>query len=141
MANPHRGEYIFEVDGKRYQLEFKSDAICAIESELNMSLASAQKALSDPLTSRMAIVKVMFNAALIPKDGAVFGKLWADEAIEHITNAFNVAFPTPGAAPDRPTIPANPPNNGIGPDYIPTGSSSASSPINSGTKPQGKSAE
>ena len=142
MANPHRGQYVFEVDGQRYQLVFKSDAICSIESELNMSLGSAQKLLGDPETSRMAIVKTMFNAALVPKDDAVFGKLWPDEAIEHITKAFNIAFaatPDEPAAAPSPTKPANP-SHGIGPDFTQTGLSSASTPINSGTKPPAKSA-
>ena len=149
MANPHRGEYEFEANGKRYRLFFSADVICGIEAELNMGLGEIGDLMRSPDRIRMSVFRTMFNASLVTDDDeslreSLFKAILPMDAIAHVIRAFNMAFgvPNDGAAQSDQANPTQPGEmaDGTGPASISTGSSSASTQTNSGKRHPEKSA-
>lgn len=137
MANPHRGEYEFEANGKRNKLFFSADAICSLEEELDLGLNDIGERMRDAEKLRMSMVRTMFRVALVDADEAeceaLFRSLRPVDAVAHVIRAFALAFGTDdgGERSDRPTQPGA---DGTGPAFMQTGSSSGSTLSNSGTR-------
>lgn len=64
MANPHKGEVGFEVDGKEWVLRYSANALCTLEDELDMGTAALVAELQKPDGVRMATLRTVFWAGL-----------------------------------------------------------------------------
>jgi len=100
MANQHKGEYSFEVDGKSYTLRFSADTICDLEERLDKSMSQISELMSDPATMSMRTVRQFFFAGLVAKHGnldaesmgLLFKALSPVEAMQHVVKSFSLAF-------------------------------------------------
>jgi hypothetical protein len=100
MANPHKGEYSFEVDGKSYTLLFSADTMCDLEERLDKSMGQISDLMSDPATMSMRTVRQFFFAGLAAKHGhldqetqhLLFKALTPVEAMQHVVKSFSMAF-------------------------------------------------
>lgn len=131
MANVHKGEYAFKVDGKDFVLRFTTDTICDLEAELGLPMIEIeQQSIGGKL--RMELVRTLFLAGLTDRQPemslearrALFKELMPVDAVKHVATAWRTAFGVKhegDAAGDK-----NPPqpgesNNGTGPDSTKTG--------------------
>lgn len=130
MANPHKGEYKFEIDGKDYVLLFTSDAIIDLEGELGLSMFEIEAQASSPKL-RMSLVRSLFLAGLVERQPDLdlqarrdlFKKVHPVDAIKYCAAAWRRAF---GANDEAEGGEQNPPQpgaarSGTGPDSTPTG--------------------
>lgn len=101
MANPHKGEVGFKVDGKSYKLSFSANAICNLEDELGKTMAELGEVFADPKLLRMKDVRTMFVIAFDdaqddPEAQAValslFKELDPPDALDIVVKAFNKSF-------------------------------------------------
>lgn len=122
MANPHKGEVSFEVEGKQYVLSFSANALCEMEDVLNLGVSEIASRFEQVDKLRIKTVRAVFWAGLTDKHpdltikgaGDLIGKLTLPKAIELIGEAFTLAFPAPEASDDP--RPRNPGRDGIGLD-------------------------
>lgn len=109
MANPHRGEVAFEVDGKSYTLTFGTNAICELEAAMDKGIDEIAQSMS-----RLSVVRGMLWAALrthhpeitLVDAGAIIDKVRRNAAMKAINEALAVSFPKPD--PDAKAGPENP---------------------------------
>lgn len=64
MANPHKGEVEFEVDGFRHVLSFSANALCELEVALGRDIDSVIESMRTGKI-KLADMRVMFWAALL----------------------------------------------------------------------------
>lgn len=101
MGNPHRGEVTFEVEGKRYTLSFSANALCEMESALNLGVNEIAARLGQAEKLRITTVRAVFWAGLtdhhdgitIKDAGALLTQIKMPRAVELIGEAFALAFP------------------------------------------------
>lgn len=67
MANPHKGELGFTVDGQKYVLHLTNDAICSVEAELKMGLGQIGEELRSIEKMKITTVRTLFLAGLAAK--------------------------------------------------------------------------
>lgn len=109
MANPHRGEVTFEVDGKSYTLMLNTNAICELEAEMNKGIDEIAMSMT-----RLSTLRGMLWAALrahhpevtLPEAGAMIDKVRRTSAMKAVNDALAAAFPKPD--PDAKAGPENP---------------------------------
>lgn len=131
MANPHKGEFGFEVEGKQYVLRYSADTICDLEDGLKMTLNDISEQMQNPTKMRMSMVRTLFNAGLSDKHGdlddaarrTLFRALTPVEAVGHVARAFALAFGVDGEGVGGAANPPQPgaPTDGTGPVSTPTG--------------------
>lgn len=101
MANPHRGEVSFDLDGQTYTLSFSANALCELEDLLNLGVNEITVRLSQSDKLRIKTVRAVFWAALtdhhpdvtVKDAGMMLTRLTVAKAIELIAQAFSRAFP------------------------------------------------
>ncbi len=105
MANPHRGEVVFEVDGKPCTLRLNTNALCSLEHELDLSV--------DQISARMiqgylSVLRSVLRVALVDRTmtheevGDMIDILGPQRTVEVLVQAFKLAFPSPEEAPSPP---------------------------------------
>ena len=114
MANPVRGEVGFEADGTPYTLMFSTNALCALEDALGMSVTDIGAQMSGSV--RLKTLRSLFWAGLQDhhagvseaEAGRIIDQVGAAEAGELIGRAFAAAFPQAeeAKAGSRPRTPA-----------------------------------
>lgn len=115
MANAHRGELAFDVEGKEYTLHFSANAICELEDKLDRSFLSISKDLAaastDPTQIRMSTLRAIFWSGLRDHhpdiDLQIAGELMIKagglaKAMDMISEAFTRAFPAAETKAARP---------------------------------------
>ena len=101
MANPHRGEVSFDLDGQTYTLSFSANALCELEDLLNLGVNEITVRLSQSDKVRIKTVRAVFWAALtdhhpditVKDAGVLLTRLTVAKAIDLIAQAFSRAFP------------------------------------------------
>lgn len=101
MGNPHRGEVTFEVEGKPYKLCFSANALCEMESALNLGINEISERMSKVEKLRMTTVRAVFWAGLtdnhpdvsIKDAGLLISAISMARVVELIGEAFSLAFP------------------------------------------------
>jgi hypothetical protein len=102
MANPHKGEVGFEIDGTPYTLRFSANALCELEDELGLGVNAIAGQLADPKDLRLKTVRAVFWAGLrdhhseitLIQAGEIVTAMSLPVALETIANAFSAAFPS-----------------------------------------------
>jgi len=122
MANPHKGEFEFEVDGKTYIMRFGTNELCDLEDKIGKSAIAAMMETQDMTTIHISTIRALMWAGLHGKhpeiDLRAAGNLIASvgglvKALEIITQAFSRSFPDPGGEA-RPLAGAAQTTNGAG---------------------------
>lgn len=115
-----QGNVRFQVGDASYTLAFTTNALCDLETDLDMGVMHIAGLLGDPERMRLRTVRAVFWAGLRehhPKlsqqeAGHLIDTLGHTRLLELITSAFLAAFPE-AAGGDRP-LPPGAPANGIG---------------------------
>lgn len=98
----------FTANGGTYTLRYGFNAICAIETELDISVAEIGQVLGDK--PRLGTLRTIFGAGLIHEGkpvadadvGGIIDAIGIERAIELQGEAFALAFPEPAKAAPRP---------------------------------------
>ena len=102
MANPHRGEYSFQVGEQTYTLLFSVNSLCMLEEELGESINTIAAQINNPATVRMKTIRALVWAGLQEKHPATSlddaGRIITDASIPKAMAAVGSAFA--GAFPD-----------------------------------------
>ncbi|OLP56671.1 hypothetical protein BJF92_11320 [Rhizobium rhizosphaerae] len=64
MANREKGEVSFSCEGKTYTMKLGTGAMCAIEDATGKSIGEVGKALGNPETATLTMVRIVFWASL-----------------------------------------------------------------------------
>lgn len=121
MANPVRGQVPFETGGKAYILSYSTNALCALEAEVDMGITQVAGLIATPETMRLGMVRAVFWAGLLDHHagmtvddaGALMTELGMADAIALIGRAFALAFPEVQAGA-RPLAGKKPARGGTG---------------------------
>jgi len=100
MANKHRGELAFEVEGKNYTLCYSTNALCEMEGALDVSISEIGAMLGDVGKMKMKTVRAVLWAGLtdrhagitIKQTGEIVDAISMPRAIELIGEAFKLSF-------------------------------------------------
>jgi hypothetical protein len=130
MANPHKGEYRVNIEGKDYVLRFSADTVCDIEEQLKLTIEELSQCMQDTKRLKMTLVRDLFVLGLSDKHPdldeqarrLLFRGLGPVDAVSHVARAFALAFGVEGKPEDG----QNPPlpgavESGTGPDSTATG--------------------
>lgn len=129
MANKHRGELGFEVDGAKHVIRFSANAICELEDDLGLNVKQIGEQMQDADKLRMSTVRTMFCAAMREGEGVdnaaaltVFRRLSPAEAMKIVVDAFALAFSVDGGegGAENPPTPGKT-SDGIGPASMSAG--------------------
>ena len=109
MANPHKGETSFEVDGKVYTLVLGTNAICELESAIDKGIDEIAMSLT-----RLSMLRGVLWAALrahhpeitLADAGVMIDKVRRVPVMNAVNAALVAAFPKPSA--DAKAGPENP---------------------------------
>lgn len=143
MANIHKGEIGFTVDGKDYVAHFSTNALCELEDKLNVGINVISDQLSKPENLRLGTVRAVLWAALrdnhkdlsIAQVGELVDKLKLQGAVELIGKALTAAFPLPEGA-ENPPKPGTESPAGTGMPSSANGASAVSPMRDFGGQPQ-----
>ena len=113
MANPERGEYSFDANGKTWKLKGDVNAMCAIEGVTGRHINDVLARLQNQALLTLTLARAVVWAALqhhhpdttIKDAGDLMQALGADEAMAFAVKAVVAAFPKAAEEPD----PARPP--------------------------------
>ncbi len=146
MANVHKGEVGFDLEGKPYTLRFSANALCELEDALDCGINAVAAQLSKPESLRLKTVRAVFWAGLqdrhpqvtLQEAGEMVTALTLQGALGLIGQGLSAAFPqvdgVEGDTKQRPPQPAPATDPaGIGTTSSANGASSTASP----TKPSG----
>lgn len=99
-ANPHKGEVEFEARGETWTLRYSTNAICALEDDLDMGVEDIIERLQG--SPRMSLVRAVFRAGLGDVSAETAGDLvdavGFARAAGLIGEAFERAFPNDAPA-------------------------------------------
>lgn len=101
MANAIKGEVSFPAAGKTWTLVYDFNALCTIESELAVDVASVGDRLASP-----SMIRSVFRIGLEARHGAIsdieagnlIHDMGPDAAADVIARAFKAAFPDASAS-------------------------------------------
>jgi hypothetical protein len=108
MANPHRGEVPFDLDGKSYKLAYSINALCELEDQMGKSVVEIADLLSKPERLHVSAVRTLFWAGLLdnhpgvtPEEaGNIMTGLGIVPALGLVAKTFVLAFPQMAADQD-----------------------------------------
>lgn len=117
MANPHRGEVGFEVDGKSWVLKLGTTAMCEIETLTGKTITEVGRLLADEQTASMTLMRAVFwgglqdrHEGITIRDASVLMDAVGMERVGSlIGQAFEAAFPATKADPEAKAGSARPP--------------------------------
>lgn len=115
MANALKGEVSFAIEGNPFALVYDFNALCTIEQELEVDVASVGEKLNSP-----TMIRSIFRIGLEAKHGALsdieagrmIHALGVERAANLVGEAFAAAFPAPGESAEGK---AKPKKAGTGP--------------------------
>lgn len=111
MANRHKGEVAFDVEGKNYVLCFTSNALCELEDAIGVGIAKIGGLLSDVETLKLKDVRAVLWAGLtdhhqgidMKSAGGIIDAIGLPRTLELISSGLSAAFPAEdGASPQKP---------------------------------------
>jgi Phage tail tube protein, GTA-gp10 len=101
MANPHKGEVEFSVEGKTYKLCFSVNALCELEAVAGEPAGAVFGQLSDLSKARYSTWRALFWAALrdhhadvtLTDAGRLMTALGMTQVVPLVHGAVTLAFP------------------------------------------------
>jgi hypothetical protein len=107
VGNPFIGAVTFEASNKVWTLRYAINELCLLESTMDKSVSEIVAEMQDPSKVRLTSVRTLFWAGLsgshkiLPSEaGDLIAEIGTDTAVELISKAFALAFPSEGKAPD-----------------------------------------
>lgn len=143
MANKHRGEVAFDLEGKTYTLRLSTNALCELENVLGCGINEIGSKLANPETLRLSTVRAVIWAALrdhhrevtLADAGVMVDALKLSGAVELIGKTLSAAFPdAEEGATENPPQPGQSPVVGTGKSYSANGASNADRTLRSGAQ-------
>ena len=93
MANPHKGEVSFTVDGKAYKAVLNTNALCALEKELGAKVHSLENSLTTTRAVLWAGLRKHHPEVTLEATADLMDELGFFAAGEVVRELFTLAFP------------------------------------------------
>ena len=108
MANAKRGEVALSAEGGEVILRFTTDALCALEDEMNMGVAEIGRQLASGDGLRISSARQFVRVAMLDHQpdatlksaGELMDSVGIVNALNAAASAFQKAFPQEGEDPD-----------------------------------------
>lgn len=118
MANKHKGEVSFKIDGQEWTLRFSTNALCELEEKAGCGALGFVQQMADwednPGKIEFTKLRLLFWAGLtdnhdvdVKQAGKLISELSIDEAMPKVMEAFQLAFPEQDEGEGKPKAAAN----------------------------------
>ena len=101
MANPHKGEVSFTIEGETYKMSYSADALAELEDALGMTVNEISTVMQDTAKFKIGMIRTVFWAGLLdhqedmkmPDARRLLKRMKVAEVSDLVGRAFTLAFP------------------------------------------------